>query len=93
MIYDFTLYEIAHAPTASVQILESVQKAWGFVPNLHRILAESPAALEAYTTLWTIAEKTGFTPRNAISSISRSSTKTNARIVWPATPTSRGWRR
>jgi alkylhydroperoxidase family enzyme len=31
------------------------------VPNLHRILAESPAAFEAYGTLWGIAEKTSFT--------------------------------
>jgi hypothetical protein len=40
-----------------------VQKSWGLVPNLHRVLAESPAALEAYATLWGIAEKTGFTPQ------------------------------
>jgi AhpD family alkylhydroperoxidase len=33
------------------------------VPNLHRILAESSAALEAYSTLWNIAEKTSFTPQ------------------------------
>ena len=31
------------------------------MPNLHRVLAESPAALEAYGALWGIAEKTGFT--------------------------------
>jgi uncharacterized peroxidase-related enzyme len=39
-----------------------VQKAWGFTPNLHKVLAASPAALEAYSALWTIAKKTGFTP-------------------------------
>lgn len=33
------------------------------MPNLHRILAESPAALEAYSALWTISDKTGFTPQ------------------------------
>jgi alkylhydroperoxidase family enzyme len=33
-----------------------------FVPNLHRILAESPTALEAYSALWGVAEKTSFTP-------------------------------
>jgi uncharacterized peroxidase-related enzyme len=49
--------------TSSVEILNAIQKAWGFVPNLHRVLAESPAALEAYSTLWGIAEKTGFTAR------------------------------
>jgi hypothetical protein len=27
------------------------------------VLAESPAALEVFATLWGIAEKTGFTPQ------------------------------
>lgn len=58
----FTLYDIETAPAGSAEILSSVKKAWGFVPNLHRVLAESPAALEAYGTLWGIAEKTSFTP-------------------------------
>jgi uncharacterized peroxidase-related enzyme len=58
----FTLYDIDTAPAGSAEILASVQQAWGFVPNLHRVLAESPAALEAYGTLWGIAEKTKFTP-------------------------------
>jgi uncharacterized peroxidase-related enzyme len=61
MINGFTIHDTATAPAASVEILDSVQKNWGFVPNLHRVLAESPAALEAYSTLWGIAEKTGFT--------------------------------
>ena len=51
MINGFSLYETATAPAASAEILNSVQEAWGFVPNLHRVLAESPAALEAYSTL------------------------------------------
>jgi uncharacterized peroxidase-related enzyme len=63
MINGFTLHDTSSAPAASADILESVQKAWGFVPNLHRVLAESPAALEGYSTLWGIAEKTGFTPQ------------------------------
>jgi len=61
MINGFTLYDTTSAPAASTAILDSVQKSWGLVPNLHRILAGSPAALEAYATLWGIAEKTGFT--------------------------------
>ena len=63
MINGFTLHETTTAPAALAEILNGVQKAWGFVPNLHRVLAESPAALEAYSTLWGIAEKTGFTPQ------------------------------
>jgi uncharacterized peroxidase-related enzyme len=63
MINGFTLHDASNAPPPSGEILASVQKAWGFVPNLHRVLAESPAALEAYTTLWGVAEKTSFTPQ------------------------------
>jgi uncharacterized peroxidase-related enzyme len=63
MINGFTLHDTSSAPAASADTLESVQKAWGFVPNLHRVLAESPSTLEAYGTLWGIAEKTGFTPQ------------------------------
>ncbi|WP_051386786.1 carboxymuconolactone decarboxylase family protein [Bradyrhizobium sp. ARR65] len=63
MINGFSLHDTSNAPAASAEILNGVEKAWGFVPNLHRVLAESPAALEAYSTLWRIAEKTGFTPR------------------------------
>jgi uncharacterized peroxidase-related enzyme len=59
----FKLHDTSTAPPASVDILNGVQKAWGFVPNLHRVLAESPAALEAYSMLWGIAEKTSFTPQ------------------------------
>jgi uncharacterized peroxidase-related enzyme len=63
MINGFTLHDTTTAPTASTEILDGVQKSWGFVPNLHRVLAESPTALEAYSILWGIAEKTGFTPQ------------------------------
>jgi uncharacterized peroxidase-related enzyme len=61
-INHFKLHDTTTAPAASAEILNSVEKTWGFVPNLHRVLAESPAALEAYATLWGIAEKTSFTP-------------------------------
>lgn len=61
MINGFTLLDSATAPAGSGAILDSVQSAWGFVPNLHRVLATSPAALEAYAALWMVAEKTGFT--------------------------------
>jgi uncharacterized peroxidase-related enzyme len=63
MINGFTLRDTSTASAGSAEILNGVKKAWGFVPNLHRVLAESPAALEAYSTLWVIAEKTGFTPQ------------------------------
>ena len=59
----FHLHDTSTAPAASTGILDGVQKSWGLVPNLHRVLAESPAALEAYATLWGIAEKIRFTPQ------------------------------
>ena len=58
----FSLHSEATAPAASAPILKAVGAAWGVVPNLHGVLAESPAALEAYGALWTLAEKTSFTP-------------------------------
>jgi hypothetical protein len=48
MINGFSLRDTSSAPPASAEFLNGVQEAWGFVPNLHRVLAESPAALEAY---------------------------------------------
>src|ERR1700746_1855656 len=63
MINGFTLHDTKTAPAPSADILNAVQKSWGFVPNLHRVLAQSPAALEAYSSLWGIAEKTSFTPQ------------------------------
>jgi len=61
-INGFTLHDSTTAAPDSAVLLDQIQKGWGFVPNLHRVLAESPAALEAYGALWGIAEKTGFTP-------------------------------
>lgn len=62
-INGFELLDNATAPAGSAEMLDGVKKAWGFVPNLNRVLAASPAALEAYATLWGIAEKTSFTPQ------------------------------
>jgi uncharacterized peroxidase-related enzyme len=59
---DFRLHDATTAAPAAAGILNGIEKAWGFVPNLHRVLAESPAALEAYASLWTVAEKTAFSP-------------------------------
>jgi len=60
-INGFELLDSSTAPAASAAILDEVERGWGFVPNLHRVLANSPAALEAYATLWGIAERTSFT--------------------------------
>ena len=42
---------VADAPEASQPLLEAVNKALGTVPNLHRLVATSPAALEGYLAM------------------------------------------
>jgi uncharacterized peroxidase-related enzyme len=58
----FTIHQSATAPEGSRDILNNVQQAWGFVPNLHNVLAESPQALEAYAATWALFDKTAFSP-------------------------------
>jgi alkylhydroperoxidase family enzyme len=47
----FELYEIANAPVAATAELEKSQKSFGFIPNLHKVLAAAPEALKAYKAL------------------------------------------
>ena len=46
-----TLHTINSAPAASQPLLEGIQSAMGFIPNFFAVLADSPAALEAYNHL------------------------------------------
>jgi uncharacterized peroxidase-related enzyme len=48
----FPIHTIDSAPDESRALLQSAREQWGFVPTLHGALAESPIALEAYTTLF-----------------------------------------
>lgn len=59
----FTVHTLDTAPEASKAKLAEVQKAWGFVPTLHGVLAESPAALDAYEALFALVSKTSLTPQ------------------------------
>lgn len=47
----FAQYTIATAPAASRPLLQAVDKALGFVPNLFATFAESPAVLEGILAL------------------------------------------
>lgn len=58
----FTLHTAETAPDDSKPQLAVIQKNWQFVPNLHRTLAESPVALEAYDTLFDLVGKSSLTP-------------------------------
>jgi uncharacterized peroxidase-related enzyme len=58
----FSVHTLDDAPEGSRATLAATAKAWGFVPNLQAILAESPASLKAYEALFAIAGETGFSP-------------------------------
>ncbi len=44
----FTYYELDNAPEESKPLMEQSLVAFGMLPNLQKIMAESPAAYEAY---------------------------------------------
>ncbi len=52
----FPLHSSETAPEGSKPILAAAQKKFGFVPNLIRVMAEAPAAVEAYTAVMGIFE-------------------------------------
>lgn len=53
----FPVHSSETAPEGSKPILAEVQKSMGFVPNLIRVMAEAPAAAEAYLSLKDIFER------------------------------------
>lgn len=57
---NFKVHTPASAPVLSVKLLDDAESAYGFVPNLLGVLAESPAALSAYSTLGRIFDGSSF---------------------------------
>lgn len=58
----FPIHDAAAAPEGSRAMLERSRAQHGAVPNLHAILAESPAALVGYRQLWALMEGSSLTP-------------------------------
>ncbi|MEH6631349.1 MAG: carboxymuconolactone decarboxylase family protein [Halopseudomonas aestusnigri] len=56
----FKLHTQETAPSDSQPLLENSLKSFGMVPNLHAVMAEAPAVLEAYQNLHTLFQKTSF---------------------------------
>ena len=54
---------VANAPAASKPTMEGVQKAFGFIPNLMGVFANSPEMLKGYLALDAEWDKTSFTPQ------------------------------
>jgi uncharacterized peroxidase-related enzyme len=63
MSTSFQVHTLESAPAGSHAVLEATRKAWGFVPTLHGILAESPQALAAYDTLFGLVAQSTLTPQ------------------------------
>jgi alkylhydroperoxidase family enzyme len=49
---DFTFHTPETAPEASKSLLEESQSAYGMIPGLHAVMAESPAMFEAYQKVY-----------------------------------------
>ncbi len=58
----FPVHTIDTAPADSRPQLEQIGHSLGMIPNLAGVLAEAPAALEAYFTLGKIFDRTSLTP-------------------------------
>ena len=58
----FTIHTKETAPKESLEILETTEKAYGFIPNLVAVLAESPAGVKGYRTLMDTFDESSLTP-------------------------------
>ncbi len=58
----FPTHTLDSAPAGARSTLAEVEKAYGMIPNLHRVLAESPGALKGYFGLSKALQETGLTP-------------------------------
>ncbi len=57
-----TVHTIESAPETSKPLLENSKKAFGRLPSLHGVMAESPGLLEGYQRLHQLAIDSAFTP-------------------------------
>ncbi len=60
---EFAVHTMESAPEESKEILETSDEEYGFIPNLLRVLAESPRALKGY---WALGEQLNRSPLSAI---------------------------
>ncbi|WP_299409957.1 carboxymuconolactone decarboxylase family protein [uncultured Roseobacter sp.] len=56
----FPSHDLETAPEGSKALLENSQKAFGRLPGLHKVLAESPQAFEGYQLLHKLFTETDF---------------------------------
>ncbi|SEF87978.1 carboxymuconolactone decarboxylase family protein [Marinobacterium lutimaris] len=56
----FTFHTLETAPAASQSLLQNSVKAFGRIPGLHQVMAESPPLLEGYQLLHKLFQETSF---------------------------------
>ncbi|MDW4500005.1 carboxymuconolactone decarboxylase family protein [Sulfitobacter sp. D35] len=59
---EFTLHTAQTAPEASKPLLAKSEAAFGMIPSLHAVMAESPQMLEGYQQLHKLFQETHFNP-------------------------------
>jgi len=57
-IFDIHTTETAQAPAA--EMLGEIEKAYGFIPNLYGVFAESPTVLKAYLVIGKLFDESSF---------------------------------
>ncbi|GLS25949.1 carboxymuconolactone decarboxylase family protein [Marinibactrum halimedae] len=55
-----TIHTLESAPEAAKPLLESSNKAFGMIPNLHGVMAESPELLKGYQTITQLFQSSDF---------------------------------
>ena len=56
----FDVHTVDSAQADAAEMLGGVAKAYGFIPNLYGVFAESPSALKAYMAIGKIFDETSF---------------------------------
>ncbi len=75
----FNVHTKETAPAESAELLANAEKAYGFIPNLLGVFAESPTTLKAYMTIAKIFEESSFSPTERLVVILTTSQINNCR--------------
>jgi uncharacterized peroxidase-related enzyme len=59
---EFTLHDEQTAPEPAKEQLKKAEQNLGMVPNLERVMAEAPALLSGYVSLWDLFDTTSLSP-------------------------------
>jgi hypothetical protein len=88
----YQVHSQASAPEASRATMEAMEKKYGFVPNLIGVLAESPAAVQAYAAIAAALEHSALSAvEQQVVTLTVSAANTTVPTAWGPTPRSRQW--